>query len=111
MNKAKPVIKIMLDKERTLKLDLNAMVAFEEAIGRSLFDFGKGEKLDARCLRALLWACLLHEDETLTEKQVGAWISTDNMAAIDAKLEEVSSASMPEPKAGQDSPLPESPTG
>jgi len=111
MSKIKPEIKITFDKERTLKLDLNAMVSFEEATGKSLFDFKEGEKLNARYLRAMLWACLLHEDEALTEKQVGAWISTENMSTINARLEEVSSASMPEHEGEEEPPLPKSPTG
>ena len=110
MNQAKPAIKIMLDKERTLKLDLNAMVAFEDATGSNLFDFGKGEKLNARSLRALLWACLIHEEKGLTEEQVGGWISTENMAEIDTKLEEVAVMSMPKAEE-TDAPLAKSPTG
>ena len=95
-NKAKPGVKITLDKERTLKLDLNAMVAFEEATGKSIMG-GKftGKDMTPRDLRAMLWACLLHEDEELTLKQVGSWITVGNLMEVTGKLNEAFDVAMP----------------
>jgi len=96
MSKVKPAIPILLDKERHLLLDLNAMVAFEEATGESLFKGIDPEHMGAKELRALLWACLLHEDEKLTLKQVGSWINTGNMAEIAQHINDAFQAAMPE---------------
>ena len=96
-NKAKPGIKIIFDKERTLKFDLNAMIAFEEVVGKSLFDGTfKPEDISPKELRAMLWACLLHEDDTLTEKQVGSWVGVNNMVNITSKLGEAFEVAMSE---------------
>ena len=44
----------------------------------------------------MLWACLLHEDPSLTLEQVGTMISADNMLGITNKLNETFEAAMPE---------------
>lgn len=98
--KIKPAVTIDLDKERHLLLDLNAMITFQETTGKNLFSAQTGESLSKEMspadLRALLWACLLHEDEKLTLKQVGSWIHTGNMMEIANKLAETWNKAMPE---------------
>lgn len=96
VNKTRPEVKITLDKERTLKLDLNAMVAFEEATGKSLVGGFDSGSMTPRDLRAMLWACLIHEDDELTEKQVGALVTADNMLDIASKLNDAFEVAMPE---------------
>lgn len=109
-NKVNPGVKITLDKERTLKLDLNAMVSFEEATGVSLMrGTFKSSKMSPRELRAMLWACLLHEDEALTEQQVGSWITVGNLMEITGKLNEAFEVSMPESEGKQPVPLAKKP--
>ena len=87
---------IMLDKPRRLLLDLNAMVDFEKATGKSMWSLG--ETFSATDLRALLWACLRHEDELLLQKDVGAMIHMGNIAELGKTLTEVYQKSMPEDK-------------
>jgi hypothetical protein len=100
MSKINPAVSINLDKERKLLFVLNAMVFFEEATGKSLFDNkiseGFGKSMTAKDLRALLWACLVHEDETLTLKQVGSWINRTNMTEIAQHIGEAFSNAMPD---------------
>lgn len=112
INKARPKVKIILDKERTLKLDLNAMASFEEATGINLMDgsFQAG-RMSSKSLRAMLWACLVHEDETLTEKQVGSWVTVDNMLEVASKLNEAFEVAMPKGEGKKGIPLAESPGG
>jgi hypothetical protein len=99
-NAARPLVSVTLDKERHLLMNINAMVAFEEATGKSLFDkdtakrFARG--ITAKDLRALLWACLIHEDPGLTTEKVGGWIDLGNMAAIAAKVGEAWKISLPQ---------------
>ena len=77
---------IVLDKERHIQLDLNAMVKFEEVTGKSLFKKEALENMGAGDLRALLWAALVHEDAKLTVEQVGSMVTIDNMVAISDAL-------------------------
>jgi len=107
MNKAKPEVKITLDKERTLKLTLNSMVAFEEATGKSLLNGSfNPAKMTAKELRAMLWACLLDDDQTLKAEDVGKMITSDNMVEISQKLNETFEVALP---GKSENPLPEKP--
>ena len=110
VNKAKPGVKITLDKERTLKLDLNAMITFEEATGKSFAEgsFGRGN-MSPGDLRTILWACLLHEDDTLTEKQVGSWVAMDNMVEVASKLNEAFEVALPRSEGKETAPLAKTP--
>lgn len=91
-------VKIALDKERSLKLTLNAMVKFEEATGKSLLKEADLFKMTATDLRALLWACLLHEDKALTLDQVGDMIDISNINIVAKKLGDAWTAALPESK-------------
>lgn len=97
IDKLNPAVTIVLDKERRLLLNLNAMAAFEKAAGKSLFALNT-EQLSATDLRSLIWACLLHEDRKLTEEMVGEWITPANMAEIAARLTQAFTAAMPAAK-------------
>jgi hypothetical protein len=89
MSQVIPDVKINLDKERNLRFDLNAMVEFEGVSGRNIFDGTfTGAKMSAREIRAMLWACLIHEDKKLTLDQVGGLITVGNMAEVATKLGE-----------------------
>lgn len=65
-------VKIMLDREREIRYDLNALVALEEKYGglKELMTV----KANLKNIRFLLWAGLIHEDPSLTEGQVGAMV-------------------------------------
>lgn len=62
-------------KTRTLKFDLNALVEVEDRLklGGMNEVIPLLERISIRAVRCLLWAGLVHEDPTLTEKDVGAW--------------------------------------
>lgn len=85
VNKANPLVPIQLDKPRHLKLSLNAMIKFQEETGKSLKD-GTLEDVTLEDLRALLWACLLHEDKTLTLDEVGEMVDMTTIFLIEASL-------------------------
>ncbi|GMA55498.1 hypothetical protein GCM10025857_68550 [Alicyclobacillus contaminans] len=71
-----------LDKERTLKYDLNAFAEIEDRFGTLQKAFEELEKRKLKAVRAILWAGLLHEDPKLTEQQVGAMLSFADLASI-----------------------------
>ena len=105
MNKAKPEIKITLDKERLLTMDLNAMVRFEQQTGKNLLNGKTFQDISATDLRVLLWACLKGEDVELKQDKVGAMIHPGNMEYVSEVLGKMWDVSMPEKDEGAD-PLP-----
>lgn len=77
--------KIHLDRERNLRLDLNAMAEFEEITGTSLFVIG--EKMsEAKNIRALLYASLKSAGEEITLTELGALIDFENINIISEAL-------------------------
>ena len=106
IDKVRPAVPILLDRERKLCFDFNAMIAYEEATGKSLLEVKNINVLFAsptlKSLRALLWACLVDDDETLTLKQVGSMLNLDKdrLAGIVEKLLEAVKAGLPEQKVG-----------
>jgi hypothetical protein len=89
-----PSVPVMLDRERRLKLDINALVAFEDQSGKSVMNDGLAN-LTVRDIRALLWAALQHEDADLTVEQVGAWVHLGNLGVITEKLNMLVSLALP----------------
>lgn len=99
----KPV-KVMLDRERSLVYDLNAFAALEEEYGdvdKALDAFAKGS---IKAVRAILWAGLIHEDETLKPVDVGRMITLQDLASIAQSINEAVALSMP--KTGKNAPSP-----
>ncbi|MBD7967768.1 hypothetical protein [Paenibacillus gallinarum] len=92
---------VNLDKPRNLIYDLNAMIELEEKYGtqRKAIEAITSKKLKA--IRTWLWAGLVHEDEFLTEKQVGSMLSgADPEVLLDMvnKIMEALSVNLPDPK-------------
>ena len=96
-------VPITLDRVRHLRYDVNALLdlgdelelnlmtkeGWEELVGKTAMEDGKEKFVPAeqsfRKVRAIIWAGLRHEDESLTIRQVGAMLDSSNMAAaIDA---------------------------
>jgi hypothetical protein len=109
-DKARPGVRIMLDRERILSLDLNAMIAFEEATGKS-FLAGEVdvENIGQKELRPLIWACLLSDDPELTQREVGVWINLANAGTLIRAFRESLRLSLPGKEAVERRPLAVSP--
>jgi len=105
-SKTNPEIPINLDKLRHLRFDINAMAVFEEITGLNLLKPSVQKQLaddiSVSQFRAFLYACLVHEDETLTLKQVGGFINNANMQEIAEKIIMAQSVAAPEAKGGKD---------
>lgn len=76
-----PFVDIYLDKPRRLKLDLNAMICYEETTGRKFTEIG-GKSLELTELRLVLWVMLLHEDPDLTVEEVGGMVHMGNVGEL-----------------------------
>lgn len=81
----KKTVSITLDRERQLKLDLNAMSEFEELTGKSLFTIGEALG-QARYIRAMLYACMKSAKEEITLDEVGELIDMDNFEYLHSRL-------------------------
>lgn len=100
-SKVNPTVPISLGgKERKLLFSFSAMVAFEQATGKNLFEQKVINKIIGHIspieLRALVWAELLHEDEFLTLKQVSEWITIENKEECAGKAMQSWLAAMPD---------------
>ena len=89
-------VPITLDKPRTLRFDLNAFAELEEKFGSMDAAFHAMQKGSLKAARSLLWAGLLHEDETLTERKVGGMVTLANMSGIMDSITSALTAAMPD---------------
>lgn len=92
--------------ERTIVFDLNAMAELEDKYGSVDAAFEMLENNSIKALRFILWAGLIHEDENLTERQVGSLIDMQYIQDIMGTLGQAFEADMPDAsdEAGSDSP-------
>lgn len=85
-------ILIELDRERELRLDLNAMSEFEDLTGNSLFTIG--EKLaEARNVRALLFVTLKAANNEMDINEIGKYVTIKNFTYVNDVIAKLLSAS------------------
>lgn len=89
-------ISITLDRERNLRLDLNAMSVFEDVTGKSLFTIGEGLQ-EARNVRALLYAAMKSAGEDVTLEQVGENITMHNFSMVSEVISKLMTVSYGKP--------------
>jgi hypothetical protein len=86
-NKQKAMVSITLDKKRNIRFTLNALAEIEDSLGIPLSKLQEVE-LGIKTVRTMLWAGLIHEDEELTEKQVGNMVDFTNLEEVQKKVSE-----------------------
>jgi hypothetical protein len=91
-------VKISLDKDRILEYDFNAFVELEEKFGTIQGAMEQLQDGKLKNVRTILWAGLIEEDETLTEKEVGKMIHLDKIQELAEKINEALSKALPEVK-------------
>jgi hypothetical protein len=96
-------VTVQLDKRRTILFDLNALSLIEERLDIKLKEL-PSLLGSARALRAMLWAGLVHEDEDLTEKDVGALVNGDNLMEIMEAVNDAVGEAFPEQEETENSP-------
>jgi hypothetical protein len=103
MNTTNPLpgagVQLTLDRQRTLRLPFNSLVALGKATGQNPL---KGEFWsnfdDPERIRVTLWACLLHEDPKLTIEQAGELVTMDRLGEIASAIADTIHATMPAKK-------------
>ena len=95
---------LILDKERHLRYDLNAISEIEETFGDIQVALTLVEKMNSKAIKNLLWAGLIHEEinedgtYNITERQVGSWIGIGNIADISHLIVEAFGQALPNEK-------------
>ncbi|MEY8748944.1 GTA-gp10 family protein [Alkalicoccobacillus gibsonii] len=85
-NKERGEAKLVLGgKEHTLRFDLNALVELEEALGVPLAELGN-TTMSIKNVRSMLWAGVLHENEDITEKEIGKHVDMNNMEEVQTAI-------------------------
>lgn len=89
--------KIFLDRERYLKFDFNTLIDLEDVYG-SLEKFQEAltGNPSMKDIRRILYHSLKHEDDKLTEVEVGKFINFDNLKDIMDAFMESYNSSFPE---------------
>lgn len=96
-NKYRGEVGIRLDRVRILKYTFNSLAEFEELTGKSVNEIfsGSEKSMGFTMIRNLIWAGLIHEDESLTPSRVGILIEqadgesiTDKVAYVTEKMAE-----------------------
>jgi hypothetical protein len=89
-------VSVQLDKDRHLCYDMNAFCDLEEKFGTIDQAFEALKSGQIQTIRTMLWVGLLHEDETLTERQVGKWISLGNAKELSQAMTEAIQSALPQ---------------
>mgnify|MGYP001564817574 CR=1 FL=1 len=106
-----PYVTVQLGgKERHLRYTMQAMAEVEERLGLvNIFQDIPTVTLNARNLRTLVWAALLHESPEITEPEVGRWIDGENFTEVSEAFGEALKRFFPKPNGKEpsgDRPLP-----
>jgi hypothetical protein len=73
---------------------LNSLAEIEDKLGVPLSKLAEVE-LGVKTVRAMLWAGLIHEDEELTEREVGNLVDFENLEYVQEKVGEAFAVSAP----------------
>lgn len=87
---------IDLDKRRELVYDLNSFAEMEDRYGSVDAALKLMEEANMHAIRFILWAGLIHDDETLTEKQVGRLITIQDLDRLSKVMDEAMSDNLPD---------------
>lgn len=90
---------IILDKERSINFNMNALVELEEKYGsidKAFNAISKNAKM--KDIRYILYLSLAHEDDELTEKKVGKLIDMRNISRVIDAMGNAMTDSLPEAK-------------
>jgi len=89
-----------LDKKRAYDINLNALINFEEATGKSLMKMKKGDEFSLKDIRALLWAGL-NEFEEISLEEAGSLVNIHNIEEVSKEIMKVYENAIPESKGSE----------
>jgi len=86
---AKQSVTLELDKPRSLRFGLNALVRIEEMIGKPISKLDL-DNISVKDMRTIIYSGLFHEDKNLTPEKVGELI--DDYSDINTVAEKLGEA-------------------
>lgn len=92
-------ITVMLDRERQIIFDLNALIFIEQEFGIDTTQAGALNLKGLSDLRRFLWVGLRHDDPDLTEEQVGHLVTMQNLGAVGLAVRVGLGMALPPPEA------------
>lgn len=83
LKKSVPIV-LADGKTHHIRFDYNALCALEDELKISIAEIGAvlSGPVGLKQIRAILWAGLLHEDDTLIVKDIGTLVDLDKMAEL-----------------------------
>ena len=88
-------VTVILDKERHIIFDLNALADLEEEYGDITEAFKKLQSGSIKAIKKFIFIGLKHEDEELTEKEVGKMVTLENMGILGNAVNEAMEVGLP----------------
>jgi len=100
MTKISRLVPLVLDRERHLRLDFNAVCEVERVTGSNIYAPGFWRSFGPIKTRGVLYAALVHEDNNLTLEKVGELIeqNMDKFGAICDAIRDAYSEALPKAK-------------
>jgi hypothetical protein len=89
------MITINLDKERHLRLTLKGMLTYEKLTGKNLFKDFDTKQFTMEQTSALIYACLIHEDD-LSYEEFLKLVDLSNIAMLSEAVSQCILESLPE---------------
>jgi hypothetical protein len=87
-NKQRGIVEVELGgKVRNLRYTMNALAEIEDRLGVPLSEM-ENVKMTMKNVRIILHCGLIHEDEELTEKEVGNMVDLENMQYVQERVAE-----------------------
>ena len=99
------MVTVKLDRERHLSLKLRGMLLYEEMTGKSLLRGFDMKSLSTKEMAALFWACLIHEDKTLTFEQFKDIVDLGDIQGMTAAVAQCIVESFPDKEKSTEPPL------
>lgn len=104
-------VTINLDgKDRTLIYDLNAFADLEEVYGDLNSMLTALQSGSIKAVRKFLYVGFLHDDENITEREVGKMFDMSNIEEVTKKLEEAMTKALPPVEEKEDEQDPNEPS-
>ncbi len=84
------------DKEYELKLNMNTFCELEEVYGDLNTAFDDLQKMRLKAVRALIYAAVKAEDESVSLKAIGEQLGLNDLERLETAINEALSKAMPE---------------
>jgi len=88
-------VTVILDKERHIIFDLNALADLEEEYGDITEAFKKLQSGSIKAIKKFIFIGFKHEDEELTEREAGKMVTLENMGSLGTAVNEAMGRGFP----------------